>query len=233
MAIALVDHTEFSGDVNGGTAAGINTTGASIIVISLCYYFARVSGPTVTDSNGNTYTALTEYNNSTASAQRLYYCASPVVGSGHTFTVSGSGIFCSFYVSAFSGTAASPFDVENGAGTSSFSSSLQPGSVTPSAANSLIVSGLTIEGTPILAIDSGFSITDQSPYLPGMTYGGALAYLIQGAASPVNPTWSITGGANATASIAVFGQASAPSGGDAPSNLSGNITGNLTGGYSG
>jgi hypothetical protein len=69
--------------------------------------------PTVTDSNGNTWVALTVHNTSNF-AHRFWYVASPTVGAGHTFTVSGSQTYPAIMVSAWSGAHASPFDTETG-----------------------------------------------------------------------------------------------------------------------
>jgi hypothetical protein len=129
--------------------------------------------------------------------------ANHTVGTGHTFTVSGTSLFQSLIASAFSGVAtASPFDVENGAG-SAGATSIATGSVTPSQANSLIV---TTVGSlwSSHSIDSGFTEIADVAYSAGNHFSIAAAYLVQSAASAVNPTWSGPTSEDSAARIAVF-----------------------------
>jgi len=106
---------------------------------------------------------------------------------------------------AFSGSSASPFDQQNGAASTGLVTSQQPGSITPTANNELIV---TLFGdsncSSIPTIDSGFTITDAIAYNGSSNYGGAVAYLFQNTATAINPAWSITSSGNTVSSIASF-----------------------------
>ena len=177
------------------TTSSIDTTGATLIVINQSGYNQVGS---ISDSKGNTWTALTQ--RSTGNTyQRMYYCVDPIVGTGHTFTVTG-GADGSLQVAAFSGISASGFDVGAG-GTGSTVTTGQPGSVTPSANGSLIVSGIALlnaaSGTACLAgIDSDFKIIVRDP-TTGSSSGtilGALAFLVEQPASAAarNPKWTVT-----------------------------------------
>ena len=105
MAFSLIAHTATG---SAGTTSGINTTGANLIVVTVAY--DTQSG--VSDSNGNTWTALTAQSGSQDGNARMYYCFNPTVGAGHTFTsAQGYGAIC---VSAWSGAATSPQDQQNG-----------------------------------------------------------------------------------------------------------------------
>jgi hypothetical protein len=94
-------------------------------------------------------------------------------------------------MAAFSGSAASPFDVENGFNGSG--TTLQPGSVTPSEANELLITALAFNGSGSpLSINLGFTVIEDANFVSGQSYGVGLAYLIQGPAAPVNLTWTRT-----------------------------------------
>lgn len=189
MTIALVAHT-FGISSNGGTSAttsAINTTGANFIAVSLS------DAGTATDNMGNTYTYLTTHTGS-APSFRLAYCENPTVGSGHTFTTTGS--FPCICVAVFSGVATGSFDQQTGSATGS------PGAITPSFNNELLVTGCGLNSATAATINGGFTITDNAPYTPGQNYGGALAYLIQTTATVANPTWAT--GAVANSAMASF-----------------------------
>ena len=91
---------------------------------------------TVSDSKGNTWTGLTSRVGAGA-AQRLYYCLAPTVGTGHTFTVSGTSTAATIHVYAFFGV--SSYHSESGATGSA--SPLASGSLTPSANGALVFTG--------------------------------------------------------------------------------------------
>ena len=194
------------GSTGGTTSAGINTTNATIIVVSLSYYAPGETGDVaVTDNFGNTYMMLTKNANAQV-ANRLYYCKNPIVGSGHTFTATGGPAFFAISVLALAGavTIVDPFESQNGANSAS-SSTLATGSVTPSVAGSLVVAGLTFDNNAAgaVSIDNGLSAISTA-YNAGVSMGTGIAWKIQTGA--VNPTWNITNFSPIAASVAVFKQ---------------------------
>jgi hypothetical protein len=192
----------------GGTAttSAIDTTGSTLMVMVVANYGVDSSTATIVDSKSNTWTALTNYVNGNSNVA-IFYAQNPTVGSGHTFSCTGG--YCTIFVSGWSGTATtSVFDVQNGASTSG--ASLQTGSVTPSQADSLIISGFGDNDNTALSIDSGFTKINQQRNNSSST--GADAYLIQTTASAVNPTWTASGTVARAAAIAVF----KPAGSGAP-----------------
>lgn len=200
MAFSLIAHTV---GAQGGstTTPAIDTTGANLIVVTVGCFGASAG---ISDSKGNTWTALTS-RGAANFFTRIYYCLNPTVGSGHTFT-QGSG-FPTVCVTAWSGAhATSVFDVENGA-TANPVTSLATGSVTPANANSLVIASIgasdsTTAGS--LAISGGFTISDKSFGNTGVTESGAQAYLIQTSIAAANPTWSSFSSGDTSAAIAVF-----------------------------
>ena len=195
MAIALVSHVAATG--SNFTTGSINTTGATLLVANNSNFGGT---PGISDSYNNTWIPFTQRGGN--NAQRMHYCINPVVGTGHTFTVTDGNVG-SLQVAAFSGvTGVLPFDQASGAA-SAGSSTAQPGSLTPANANSLMICGLGFQNAGTLSgINSGFTITDTSP--ASGIYGGSLAYLIQTTAVAENPTWTFSGSLLWGTEMAVF-----------------------------
>lgn len=210
MAIALVTSSAAAFANPTATTAGINTTGANLIVIWIGIWRGSQSAPNValSDSKGNTWTALNSGGNSRADGC-FFYCLNPTVGSSHTFTINNSinADWASICAMAFSGV--STLDTPQSTSVSALlATSLATGSVTPNAANSLLVAGLQYydfaNSLTVPTINSGFTrvaylnLNSQAPDL-------CVGYLIQGAAAAVNATFSF--GATspvASSAIAVF-----------------------------
>lgn len=190
MTIAFVD-----GAAAVNTTAGINTTGANLVVIVVAGSAADTWS--VSDSKSNTWTALTRYGANPAGI-RLYYCYNPTVGSGHTFTATPT--YNAVAVAAYSGAASAPFDVETGSYSIVNGTSWQPGSITPTQNNCVVVSGMELGGNGSSpTIDSSFTKRASVDGVYSVSYGAAIADLIQTTASATNPTWSWTNNSNARA----------------------------------
>lgn len=192
------------------TTSAIDTSGADLLVVAAHIYSFSGSFPgTLSDSKGNTWTALTRRTQG-QSSNCLFYAANPIVGSGHTFQIDEASVFASIEVQAWSGADSSPFDTENGVTQPSSATSVQPGSVTAADANSLFVTAVGTDeaggdpGSPF-TVDGSFSITDQNPFVGGVNVGGRMAYKV-GTGSE-NPTWSWPAANPAAAAIAVFSPA--------------------------
>jgi hypothetical protein len=186
----LLAHTQ-ANNGSSATTAGIDTTGAKLIVISLGWFSGST---TLSDSKGNTWTALTSHNNTQGDYfSRLFYCVNPTVGTGHTFT--GAASFVVIIVAAFSYTGTTPaFDVQNGVNPAASNvTTMQPGSVTPAGNNELFITSAcwnSTTGTPTASIDSSFAITDQAQQGTNALFSG-LAYKIQTASGSENPTYTL------------------------------------------
>lgn len=202
MSYAFVSAVGSALGVSGGTSSSANTTGADLIVVSVTFNKAS-SNPSLSDSKGNTYTALTDFAVSNQ-VERLYYCQSPTVGSGHTFTFTGTNIFASLSMACFSGSVATPLDVQNGA-TNAGATSLATGSVTPGANNELVIASVGTTGSDAArSIGGGFTKAADVVGTPSVAYCSAIAYLIETTATAANPTWSWSTSQAATESIAAF-----------------------------
>ncbi len=194
MAFTLISSTKITPvGTNGGTSPAIDTTGADLIIFSFGsrYLFA----PTPSDSQSNTWSRATHIGDPGITVQNVIdYCFNPTTSASHTFTIDGGGgggaASCGC-IEAWSGSA-SLEAAEDTAGYNA-GTTVQPGSMTAAGSGRLYVTSLSsnYSGTP--TIDSGFTIQESVPYLAGNNYGNALAHIVQGAASALNPTWTDTG----------------------------------------
>jgi hypothetical protein len=139
----------------------------------------------------------------------MFYAASPVVGTGHTVSISGNTAFAqiAFSFAAFSGiTTTSPFENQVVA-----SSNTQSGPITPNF-NDLIIAAVSGDNNFSAATPT---INDSFATLPQNTGQGSnganlgVAYLVAPSTSPTNPTWSGmgVGGRAVFAAQAVFAHA--------------------------
>ena len=207
MTIAVVATKSFS----GGPSAAIDTTGANFLVYFHCGTQAT-SAPT--DSKSNTWTDLDHvYENVDALGVRLWVCASPSVGSGHTFTA--PAFYESAMVFALSGVNATYDDTRTSASNSGSVTSIQPGSLTPSQDGDILLGALA----------NNVNGTSSSHTLSGLTSIGAIeagsainadgGYVIQTTATALNPTFGWTTGSTACCMLFAI-KAAAGGGGGSP-----------------
>lgn len=188
MAFALVNSVHAKG-LNTTTSAAIDTTGANLLVVALSRQ--PFTSPTLTDSKGNTWTAAPNTASNVLGQTRFWFCINPTVGTGHTFTFTGSTIAINFTVMAFSGadTGESSYTAHSNA-TASNASTLQPGSITPPDDNSLVLAVMGGEGTTGVTVDSGLTELTDDAFSSGNYYALDVAYKIQTTAAAINPTFS-------------------------------------------
>ncbi len=216
MAIAFMANSIVGSSAGATVTSGaINTTGATLLVVSVAIYNTTPTSGMLADGGvggTNTWNQLTDNADSFYPLhQRLFYSVSPTkTGASHTVTfnpAAGTVYPCiSFY--AFSGTAlSSVFDAESGAnsGSSTVLTTLQAtGTVTPAGNGELLVTGLTGNyfGTP--TCDSGFNGTEVSVNSTANNVALATAYQIQTTATGRRPTWTFTAGYPEDLSVAAF-----------------------------
>lgn len=191
---------------NSVTTSAIDTTGSNFLAIWVAYDDFG-SAPVITDSKSNTWTPLTAIGTSTP-VGRFYYCENPNpvtgVGTGHTFTATGSFNFPTLCVGAWSGVrTSSSFDAQNGLGQNAVTS-IQPGSITPSLNGELVLIGLGLNSADAASDPSGYSRASGTAGDGANHVGGFMDYKIQPTAGPENPTWTWTNSTTAVTSIACF-----------------------------
>ncbi len=180
------------GSAGGVTIAGINSAGANLFVMCTSYY--ALGTPTMTDTEGNTWTALTGQSAGAVSAARLFYCFNPITAGAHSFDFTGASVYGAGCIFGFSGIASSPFDGENGS-TALASTTLSTGSVAPTQAGSLMISVISFDaGSGVDAsVGNGFTLVGSLPEVPGgyLGIGVAYKYVTNGASADAN--WTATG----------------------------------------
>lgn len=200
------------GNSNGFTSSAQDSTGCDFIV-----FVAATTGgvtPTFSDSKGNTYTSLTAQSNGT-SRIIITYCQAPTVGSGHTFTITGSAIFPAIGVAGFSGSVASPFDQQNG-NTTTFGTTVATGSITPGSDNELIIFAGAWTTTQTSSVNSGMTTIQSLPSDGNFgTTSVRFDYKIQTTATAINVTMTVGSNDTLTGAIASFKAASGGGGGGA------------------
>jgi len=186
MAFALTTSLTAGLGASGGTTGTFDSTGAKLIVVGVSYYNGGGGAPSsISDNKGNTYIPTT-LRAAVNVAHRFYYVLNPTVGTGHTVTISGSNFYPGVVIQAFSGNGT--FDVQNGAGFNGPTPPQSAGSITPTANNSLVVTGFASDNVAS-PTTSGFTVTTQA-YGAGVNMTGASGYVVQTTATAVNPSWS-------------------------------------------
>jgi hypothetical protein len=206
MAFALLTHASGSGIVTATTTA-ISTLGADLIVLALS---GNPGTGTPTDSKMNSWSGGGSYISDFSSAVQIWYCAAPVTDGSHTFT--NPDAQSSITVAALSGSNAAPFDSATGTNALAVPNANCP-SITPAQNNSLIVAIGGTGWTNTTTVDSGFTVTDFVDL--GSVFSIVMAYLIQGSAAAVAPTFSpssFDGFGQSAVAIAVFKPAVAAAG---------------------
>jgi len=190
---------------------GTDTTGATLLVLSVTDFDQDSTTDTVSDSFGNTWHALKRSVDPTALTNLAIWYAWDqgglplVVGPGHTFTVSGA--FSSIELTAWSGTktGSDPFDQQNVGAAAGTATTAQPGSVTPSKPGSLVVTAGGFRAPGNYSVDAPYTVSDQKNYVDSVAMGSAQANFVQASAAATNPQWSTDGGATQIAcAIASF-----------------------------
>jgi|SRR5688572_13239867 len=188
MPAAVVAKTsKSSSDAVSVTTDPIDTTGANAII--LAYAVGGGTGATPTDSKGNTYTGLTAYQS--GNVIKLWHCQNPIVGSGHTFSLStGGGSFPCLAAIALSGMSTSAlYDGEENGNTTGTGPS---GSITPSVNRCLVVTACAMSSTTdSFVVDGSFVVQEHKPLVSGLAYGLGIAMFEQNPAAAIEATWTV------------------------------------------
>lgn len=219
MAIALVGSGQgFSTNNNGFTTSAFDTTGADFLI---AVYGGASGSFTISDSKSNTWTALTQGTHFFGiRACQIFYAFNATTGTGHTFTISGTGNEPTLCLMWFSGVLLTdPFDAGSDIGANVESTTVSPGSDTPSTDGCLVIGGLHKIDATAVTINGGFTIPQQTTDTNTGHHWGAEAYLIQTTAAAAAPTWSCSVTQFMAARQAVFKPAAGGGGGSLPRSL--------------
>lgn len=202
MAIALVSSAS-AGGLNGATTSSIDTTGATLLVIAIAY---NTGSPTVSDSKSNTWTAATAYNNGSLYL-RYYYAVNPTVGTGHTFTITATGLAPAILAMAFSGAdTVTPYDkIDGGSVNSATQGGVGTTGFTPTNDNSLIIAAVAQTATAsAFTAGSGWTSLGLLPFSSGNYYGIGASYKVQTTKTNI-PNSEVTSSWTSAVNVAVSG----------------------------
>lgn len=180
----------------GATSPAIDSTGANLLLAPIALSAAAYTS--TTDSKTNPYTNTTRYGGTSPYHTYQTYCAEAdivAVGSGHT--ANNALGYHRIGLLAVAGAAALPFDQESGDDATS-ATSIQPGSITPSEDGCLLVSTLEAVSCGTITPPAGWTVVGNE------TNNAAIAYLIQGTAAAVNPTWGTSVAGHLVTSMTVW-----------------------------
>lgn len=193
MGYAFIDSVSASSTGGAPVTTGNKDFSLVNFILGCIADYTNVGASTLTDSIGsNTYSPLTAY--SAADRVRFFYCYNPSVSASMNWsTVNASTAYPALAILGFTGAASSPFDVENGAVDSGTNAnSWQPGSITPSAIDQLVVTALTNGfGFGTVTAPTGYTMPEDIGISSGNHFGLSIAYKIKsGSMSAENPTWN-------------------------------------------
>jgi hypothetical protein len=173
---ATVIATQKVAGASGGTTPAFNSTGANCIAVWLAYG----GTPTVTDNQGNTYTAGAASTNTVAG--RWYYCLNATVNASHTVTIGGGSVVASCVVYALAGIATTAaYSSPGGTSFSGATSDAFGVDVTPPENDCIVLFGLGVETPTISGVAgaNGWTVDQWTSGVGGTYYGSIVARKIQ------------------------------------------------------
>ena len=183
MLYAKVASASASSTGNSAVTAGIDTTGADLLVAVVAYSVVGTF-TSFADSKGNVWTPLPEYaqNNNRL---RAYVSVPTSVGTSHTVTVTTTSAYPTVAFYAFSsGHQTNPFMTSIGA------SAASPGTLTPAENGALIIAGWGCNNTPTATgLDEAFTLDETED---ATSQNLAVGWRVLASARAVTPTF--TGG---------------------------------------
>ncbi len=185
------------------TTAGITTTGANVGVAILAT--GNSATGTLSDSRANSWTLADTEISGFGKNVAVFYILAPSVGAAHTVTATGTDFFGSVEVLWFNESGGTPtFDGVN-SNTTVFDSFVLPGSITPTANNALLVTGLCRDATTDSpSLSDSYTLEHQNNDLNFGHQYSAVAWRTQTTAAALNPTWTFPGGATLVANHIAF-----------------------------
>lgn len=179
------------------TAGSIDTTGASVILVFITDYNGNPAS-TISDNQSNSYGSPILAPSLSGSVRvQVWVKFSPTTNAAHTWTTGASAFAPSLAVLALTNTAVSAVDQTISASATA-SATVQPGSITPSASNGIIITGY---GSANIhdSVSAPFSPVDGQIIVSGEHESLAMSFEIQTTATARNPTWTWAFGVDSTA----------------------------------
>lgn len=181
-----------SGTATTGTMIG---TGGNFIAACVTTFASSCTGATVSDSVNGAWTlhgTNQSSNSGAASNSCIWYKQGASVSASMTVSATETGGFAEVAAGVFSNVAtSSALDQENGAAYGN-TGTAQPGSITPSQANELLISCTGVGATSGTMSISGnsYALADSNTPTGSNTQATGMGYVVQTTATTANPTWN-------------------------------------------
>lgn len=187
---------------NGGTSAGLNTTGCDTLwlAVSTDSGVTLVAGD-ISDSRSNTWALLGTTPAGGFCRIHLFYAKNASVGAGHTITVTKTSCYAATVFAANSGgDLSAPTDAD--AGNSTTGTSIAAG-ITASA-NTITITALADDNGGTITDPAGYTRIANQAHIGATSYGVTMAYKQTAGGGSETPSWgtsSSTGIATRTSSF--------------------------------
>lgn len=194
-----------TGSPNTVTIDATDMTGADTFVVILG--FSDVSSNHSVADGVNDYDLVVRQNNTGDGfgAVSIYVAENATASGSMTWTCTSSNSFTGAVVLGFSGGLASPPADQTSGDWDDDTTTIQPGSITPTQNAELVVSGIVhFDDNSLPTISGGYSTVYGALYVDGESFGVAAAYQIQTTATATNPTWTYDASSDYSAAIASF-----------------------------
>jgi hypothetical protein len=209
--IATCQEIQQSVSGDGVTTGEVDCTGVNLLVVAVSSY-EGAAACTLSDSEANSWTGLTQQTTSGGNRIRLFYVFAPMVSAMQTFTCDGAGSFPGIIAKGWSGADTSPFDQQNGTPAPGSTATLATGPITPTTNNQLIVSASGIDFNAATFTSASDLTIAASAAHTGSSEAVALAWAVQTSATAINSTWTLSGAASLWSAVIASFKAAAASG---------------------
>ncbi len=199
MTVPIAHAPIATANSNSSSTVPRDTTGAKSLFVVAGSQTNGSIVPPVTDSGGNQWVQVRS--DSFNLRLTLWQAVPPVItGPNHVFTVSHpTATYPGICMIAWPDAVV----LDKSSGTAGGGNVSQPGIVTPGSPGELVLTAMTANGTGVLGVPPGFTVTDSTAQGNGF-FAIALAYQVQTAATPVNPAWTNTVSEQASVMVAAF-----------------------------
>ena len=209
MAITLVSYGDGTGTTASATSSAIDTTGANLLIAVVSGFNAEIDESVFSDNKSNTFFVISDTTGNASS--KVFGCFNPTVGIGHTVSYSKSSSYPQVGLYSFSGVDAPNFVFSQN--DSASRSSVTVGSVEATKNNSLFFLSVTSGPYTLSSVTGGFTTLTNVGGVGAAYMGLHTAYKIQSAAGAENPTVTMSGSGDLSATMSTFLEATSGGGG--------------------
>lgn len=203
-AVSLIQHTNLDqpSAVASQTLAYVSNVAVNSLLVTVVRGASTLTGITTTDSIGNTWTKGTFQAVSGAASLQISWAINTTAGANTVTITPNASSALRIAIYEYSGVAtSSPLDAENN-NTTGTSTTPAAGSITPAAANELVIGAVCVSLTRTFTAGTNFTLEDQVPAAPNTKLG--VEDWIQTTATATTAPQTLSASDTWLAAIAVF-----------------------------